>query len=369
MSYYKSTRSHKIPRVNQEARVVDLFCGIGGLSHGFVLEGFNVVAGIDTDESCRYAFERNNAAKFICKDIRHVTPRELKNLFCDKCIKILVGCAPCQPFSALNLNRTVFRSSDVKWKTLDSFLHLITKISPEIISMENVPELANGAKFPIFGRFVATLRKWGYAVSFQVVDAAKYGVPQRRRRLVLLGSQFGPISLIAERIAVNPATVRESIEDLPPIRAGQTSRSDLLHRASQLTELNKKRIRATPKNGGSAKHWDRRLLPTCFKKSQGESYSASVYGRMKWDDPAPTMTTHCTTLGTGRFGHPIQNRAISLREAARLQTFPDYYEFQIPGEINVSRLARHIGNAVPVRLGQAIARTISAHIYRYSSCQ
>lgn len=352
--------------VNRDARVIDLFCGIGGLTHGLILEGLNVVAGIDIDESCRHAFEKNNGAKFICKDVSKVTPRELESLFGSDCIKILVGCAPCQPFSTINPRRVVNRSSGEKWTALDSFLRLIMRVRPEIVSMENVAELANGRKFPIFDFFVATLKKNRYSVSFQVVDSARYGVPQRRKRLILLASQFGPISLITETLRGSPATVRESIEDLAPIQAGEICQSDPVHRASKLTELNKKRIKATPKNGGSAKHWDRRLLPSCFKREQGESYSASVYGRMKWDEPAPTMTTHCTTLGTGRFGHPTQNRAISLREAARLQTFPDYYEFQRPGEMNVSLLARHIGNAVPIRLGQIIAKSIECHLYRYS---
>jgi DNA (cytosine-5)-methyltransferase 1 len=127
-----------------------------------------------------------------------------------------------------------------------------------------------------------------------------------------------------------------------------------------------KRIVATPKNGGSAKNWDRKLLPKCFRKKKGKSYKSTVYGRMEWDEPAPTMTTHCSTLGTGRFGHPTQNRAISLREAARLQTFPDYYQFQKPGKVNVSSVARHIGNAVPVRLGQIIAMSIKAHLSEFN---
>ena len=350
----------------QKIKVIDLFCGIGGLTHGLILEGLNVVAGIDVDESCKYGFERNNRAKFIRKDISKVTPGELEDLYGNDCLRILIGCAPCQPFSALNLNRAVYRKSDKKWGTLDSFLRLITKVRPEIVSMENVAGLANGKKFPIFDRFVKTLRKNGYTVSYQVVDTSKYGVPQRRKRLVLFASRFGHLSLIPETLPYNPATVRESIEDLPRIRAGQASRSDALHRASKLSDLNRKRIIATPKDGGGAKNWDRKLLPNCYKKAEGESYMSTVYGRMRWEDPAPTMTTHCNTLGTGRFGHPSQNRAISLREAARLQTFPDYYEFQERGKINASRLAQHIGNAVPVRLGQVIAMTISAHLYRYN---
>src|SRR5206468_3148492 len=138
-----------------------------------------------------------------------------------------------------------------------------------------------------------------------------------------------------------------------------------LHRSSKLSSLNKRRIAATPKNGGSATSWKRGLIPECYRRESGKSYMVTVYGRMRWNDPAPTMTTHCTTLGTGRFGHPTQNRAISLREAARFQTFPDYYQFQDAGRLNSSIVAQHIGNAVPVRLGQVIAMSIKAHVAKF----
>ena len=346
-------------------RVVDVFSGIGGLSHGFFLEGFNIVAGIDIDETCRYGFEENNHSRFIAKDVAQVTPRELKALYKNCFPKVLIGCAPCTPFSTLNLKRAVYSKSDEKWRSLNSFLRLVRSVRPEIVSMENVAELADGEKFPIFKRFVRTLKRAGYRVAYSVVDSSKYGVPQRRKRLVLLASLLGPISLVGETHPYGPVTVRETIGELPPIRDGQTSKSDIMHRASKLSDLNKKRIMATPKDGGSATSWSRELLPKCYRKEKGQSYRSSVYGRMKWDEPAPTMTTNCHTLGTGRFGHPTQNRAISLREAARFQTFPDYYQFQDAGRLNSSIVAQHIGNAVPVRLGQVIAMSIKAHVAKF----
>ena len=144
-------------------KVVDVFSGIGGLSHGFFLEGFEVVAGIDVDETCKYGFEENNRSKFIPKDVAEVTREELKGLYENSSPKVLIGCAPCTPFSTLNLNRAVYKS-DEKWGSLDSFLRLVRKVRPEIVSMENVAELANGRKFPIFNRFVRTLKKNGYRV-------------------------------------------------------------------------------------------------------------------------------------------------------------------------------------------------------------
>ncbi len=344
-------------------RIIDLFSGIGGLSHGFLLEGFDVAAGIDIDGDCRYGFETNNKGKFIEKDISRVTARDLNDLFGDASVKVLVGCAPCQPFSTLNRTRRMYKKEDARWKPLRKFLSLILKVKPEIVSMENVKDLVDEEKYPVFGDFVRTLRNNGYHVSYKVVDASKYGVPQTRKRLVLLASRLGEIELIPETHGSdNLPTVRDAIADLPRLDDGKAHRADRFHRASRLSPMNKKRISATPKNGGSAKSWRKELLPDCYKSEAENTYKASVYGRMRWDTPGPTVTTHCITLGTGRYGHPTQNRAISLREAARLQTFPDYYEFVAPDRISMTKVAKFIGNAVPVKLGQAIAQSIRRHL-------
>jgi|SRR5882762_3018481 len=349
-------------------KVIDVFSGIGGLTHGFVLEGFDVVAGIDIDGACRYGYERNNGCRFIQKDVAQIRARELEELYRGSKVRVLVGCAPCQPFSTLNLGRVVYKSSDRKWKSLDSFRRLVSKVRPEIVSMENVAELANPKKFPVFGRFLKTLQRCGYTYQYSVVDASRYGVPQHRKRLVLLASRLGSISLIGATHSNRPVSVERAIGDLPPIRAGHSSKSDWLHRASNLSCLNMKRIKATPKNGGSATSWGPDLLPKCYKKKKGQSYRCTVYGRMKWSEPAPTITTQFNTLGTGRFGHPTQNRAISLREAARLQTFPDAYEFQDPSEkMRISKVAQHIGNAVPVELARAIAASVKGHLSRFAT--
>jgi len=345
----------------EDIKVVDLFCGIGGLTHGLVLEGFNVVAGIDNDESCRYAFEKNNGSKFIHKDISDFSPAELKKLYKETPLKILIGCAPCQPFSSLNKRKSTFKKRDNQWEPLYRFIELIKKVKPDIVSMENVPDLSNTKKYPVFDQFINTLHSSGYQVSYKTVDVSKYGVPQKRKRLVLLASRLGEISLIPETHG-EPVTVRDAISKLPRLRDGGVNTNDLLHRASKLSDLNKKRIKATPKNGGNAKSWSKDLLPDCYKRKSGKTFMSSVYGRMKWDEPAPTMTTHCVSLGTGRYGHPTQNRAISLREAAIFQSFPDYYEFGDSQNISITRISKQIGNAVPVLLGQIIAKSIKQHI-------
>ncbi|HPM31314.1 MAG TPA: DNA cytosine methyltransferase, partial [Chryseolinea sp.] len=309
--------------------VTDVFCGVGGLTHGFVLEKFKVDAGIDFDASCKYAFEKNNKSKFIHKDVTELGASELRSYFTRGKMKILVGCAPCQPFSVYNKkseNETVKQRSDKKWKLLYSFGDLIEKVKPEIVSMENVPLLVKFNKGKVFTDFLKRLKNNGYSVSWEIVNAQDYDVPQRRKRLILLASKLGEIKLIEKTVVgKNYKTVRQAIGHLPPIEDGIAHPSDRLHRARKLSELNKKRIIAT-KEGGFWRDWDKSLWLECHKKQQGKDFN-SVYGRMKWDDVAPTMTTYCTGLSNGRFGHPEQDRAITLREAALLQSFPLEYEF------------------------------------------
>ncbi|MDP2940154.1 MAG: DNA cytosine methyltransferase [Candidatus Omnitrophota bacterium] len=347
-------------------KVVDLFCGIGGLTHGLVLEGFNVVAGVDNDESCKYAFEKNNHSKFIHKDIADFSSAELEKIYRGSPIKVLIGCAPCQPFSSLNKNKSAYKTRDNRWEPLYEFIKLIKDVKPDIVSMENVADLANKKKYPVFAKFVRILKAEGYSIFYKIIDVSRYGVPQRRKRLVLLASLLGDISLIQEtHNRENLITVRDVIGRLKPIRDGQVDPNDPMHRASKLSDLNKKRILATPKNGGNAKSWSKDLIPDCYKRESGKTFMSSVYGRMRWDEPAPTMTTHCVSLGTGRYGHPTQNRAISLREAAIFQSFPDYYEFNEPDKISTTKVAKQIGNAVPVLLGRVIAKSIRKHIELY----
>lgn len=366
MAHKTKPRGTRSAIAAEPAKVVDLFCGIGGLSHGLVLEGFKVVAGVDNDETCKFAFEKNNDAKFIRRNIARFTPKELKKLFDGASVRILVGCAPCQPYSALGRTATDRKESRKRWYPLSRFLTLIKEVQPEIVSMENVPDLSDEKKYPVFGRFVRTLEKLGYTVSHETVDASRYGVPQKRRRLVLLASKLGAISLIrATHPKSRTRTVRHAIKKLPRLQAGSVDVIDSLHRASALSTKNKARIAATPRNGGSAKSWPSNLVPKCYRKKSGKSYMTTVYGRMRWKDPAPTMTTHCTTLGTGRFGHPSQNRAISLREAAIFQSFPRDYVFAKNDQISITRTARHIGNAVPVRLGRIIGRSIKKHLQEH----
>lgn len=345
----------------KKIKVIDLFCGIGGLTHGLIKEGLDVVAGIDNDLSCEFGYVKNNKTQFIGKDILKVSAGDIDDLFGPKrnIIRVLAGCAPCQPFSKLNLN-------DITKKQLEplaKFAQLIEQTQPDIVSMENVSDLAVRGKYKVFTRFLKTLKKNKYKYKYEVVDVSEFGVPQRRRRLVLLASKLGEIELVKRTHENKKVTVRDVIKYLEPIDAGQSSKKDLLHRARKLSPLNLKRIKATPKDGGDSSDWSEDLILECHKKESGKSYRGSVYGRMRWDEPAPTMTTQCIGLGNGRYGHPTQNRAISLREAAIFQTFPDYYQFSDPTKpIQAGKVAKFIGNAVPVRLGSIIGKSIKEHV-------
>lgn len=336
---------------------VDVFCGVGGLTHGMLKEGIPVYAGVDIDPKCRYPYEKNNRCLFVEEDVAKLSGLEVASFFPVNHTKILVGCAPCQPFSTYTRGKK--ERNLHKWRLLSAFGRIIRESDADIVSMENVPQLE---KEVIFTRFVTDLRSRGYVVTFSNVNCWKYGVPQTRTRLVLFASKYGQVDLLAPTHPSNRCrTVRQAIERLEPIKAGKISLHDPLHRASALSAQNLQRIRAS-KPGGTWRDWSEHLVAECHKAETGETYPG-VYGRMAWDHLGPTVTTQCHGFGNGRFGHPEQNRAISLREAALLQTFPRRYRFVGPDDpITFHHLGRLIGNAVPVRLGRIIARSILKHL-------
>ena len=338
---------------------VDLFCGAGGLTHGLIKAGIKVVAGIDLDPQCRFPYEANNISSFIERDVHSLSGHDITKLFGGAKVKLLAGCAPCQPFSAYSQPNRHLRS-DNKWELVSSFGRLIDESKPDVITMENVPRLLN---HPVFKEFLARLKQ--YNVWYEVVDCQQYGIPQTRKRLVLIASRFGEIELLPPcDVGSYPVTVRKAISALPVLEAGECDKNDPIHAAPSLSEINLQRIRAS-KPGGTWRDWDRSLLAFCHRKSSGQTY-ISVYGRMEWDAPAPTITTQCFGFGNGRFGHPEQDRAISLREAAILQTFPTSYKFISSGErAKFHVLGRLIGNAVPVRIGEVVGLSIMKHLREY----
>jgi DNA (cytosine-5)-methyltransferase 1 len=275
---------------------------------------------------------------------------------------MLAGCAPCQPFSTYSRRGNQIRK-DTNWELIADFGRLVRETQPDLVTMENVPQvLAHN----VFKDFLKDLE--GYTTWHKVVDCTQYGIPQTRKRLVLLASRLGSVELVSSsEFGRNSITVRQAISHLPALEAGASDPKDALHVACSLSDLNLRRIKAS-KPGGTWRDWDDELIAQCHRKNTGLTYP-SVYGRMEWDAPAPTITTQCFGFGNGRFGHPEQHRAISLREAAILQTFPDDYRFLAPHErVSFSRLGRLIGNAVPVRIGEAVAYSLIKHVQRYNQC-
>lgn len=337
---------------------VDLFCGVGGLTHGLVRGGIDVVAGIDIDPNCRYPFEANNAAKFVERDVDDLTAEDLKAYYPPGKLSLLAGCAPCQPFSTYSRSGRN-QAYDSQWPLVSAFGRLVRRVKPDLVTMENVPQLLDHS---VFQEFVASLR--GYKTWWSVVECASLGIPQTRKRLVLLASRLGNKDLEISPASIKLATVRSAIEGLPSVEAGACDPQDAMHAAPMLSPLNLKRIRAS-RPGGTWRDWPVELLATCHQRASGATYP-SVYGRMEWDRAGPTVTTQCFGYGNGRFGHPVQDRAITLREAALLQTFPRDYRFAPEGaDIKFSKMGRLIGNAVPVRLGEVIAETLTKHVRAY----
>lgn len=338
---------------------VDLFCGAGGLTHGLLQAGVKVEAGIDLDPQMQYAYEKNNpGVKFLRWDVARKNCRSIKRLFTPKKYRLLAGCAPCKPFSKL----TNGVESHDDWDLLDNFGRFVRGIGPEFVTMENVPELVDRGS-EVFERFINTLERLEYHVDWRVVYCHEHGVPQSRKRLVLLASRLGVLSVPEGRCSYPSQwkTVRQTISDLPELESGGEDPRDQLHCAPLLSPMNLRRIRATPHDGGTRRSWPDKLVLACHRKKTGERYH-SIYGRMWWDKPAPTMTTLCTGIGNGRFGHPDQDRSITLREAALFQSFPRSYGFWPPKEkLNRSAIGRMIGNAVPPKLAKELGRAIMDH--------
>ncbi|SRR6266566_5664350 len=341
---------------------VDLFCGAGGLTQGLVREGIPVLAGIDLDPAARYPFEFNNGASFVEMDIEDLGGREVRDFYPPGVIRIMVGCAPCTPFSPFTQGRDA--KGCPEWGLLDSFARITEIVRPGVLSMENVVQLRRHA---VFRQFVRRLVRLGYHVTDYDVSCPDYGVPQRRIRLVLFGSLFGPVEMLPPTHAASRfVTVRDAIANLPSLAAGEAHPTDPLHRSSGLTKINLRRIRAS-RQGGTWRDWHSELMLSCHLHDSGSSYTP-VYGRMSWNEPSPTITTQFYNYGSGRFGHPEQDRAISLREAAILQSFPQDYAFLAPGEeTSLRAVGRLIGNAVPVRLGRVIARSMLIHLEEFGA--
>lgn len=343
-------------------RALDFFCGAGGLTRGLIDAGIDVIAGVDLDANCSETYARNNPkAKFVHRDISVMDEAMLRELLgsTDPNNLLIAGCAPCQPFSKqrkpqqANAANRMRRQSDAK--LLGELCRIIEIVKPAHVLVENVPGLTKVPGFSTYRRFLRMLKINGYSVDEGVLDAKHFSVPQTRRRFVLMASRTKTVALPtpSHGPGLSPfRTVREAIEHFPPLSAGTRSPIIPNHAAAFLSELNLKRIANTPVDGGDRRSWNVSLVLDCHKGDyDGHS---DVYGRMFWNRPAPTLTSKCNSLSNGRYGHPEQNRAISLREAASIQTFPDSYVFYGLDQ----QVARQIGNAVPVVFARALGTAL-----------
>ena len=232
-------------------QIVDLFCGIGGLTRGLINSGLNVIAGFDIDPTCQYTYEHSNHVSYNIRNIRDIDGNQINNLYSDDATKILVGCAPCQPFSQLRSKYGEANTLDEKYDLLLEYGRIIREVHPQVLSMENVPQIENTS---IFREFLNILDENGYEKDYHIIYCPDYGIPQTRRRFVLVASILGPISLIEPTHNRKDIHVRDFIGNLPPIAAGETDKNDPLHRAAGLSDLNLQRIRHS-RPGGTWRDW------------------------------------------------------------------------------------------------------------------
>lgn len=332
---------------------IDFFCGGGGMTRGLLDAGIDVICGLDFNPNCRNTYEHNNHVPYLNQDISDVTGAQLFEEFPgleDVDELLMVGCAPCQPFSKLNPNDPNEHKSV---NLLNEFGRLIQEMNPAHILVENVATIAQRGE-NVLGTFLNTLERQGYLYDSEVINAKNYGIPQNRKRFVLIASRrFQPhIPPETHGEEMLPyVTVRNAIGNYPEIQAGEECQNVANHKAANLSPLNLQRIMNTPHDGGGRVDWPEALWLDCHQENIGHT---DVYGRMYWDRVSPTLTSKCISISNGRFGHPEQNRAISLREAAALQTFEDNYIF----EGSQAEIAKQIGNAVPVRLAQVLGEYI-----------
>lgn len=330
--------------------VVDFFSGCGGTSLGLRSAGMDILAGIDSDGNAAQSFRNNFPdAKFIERDIRAIRVEEVRDFVPEGRELLFAGCAPCQPFSKQYLSGSSSHAEDGRRDLLREFQRFVVALRPDHVLVENVPGLQKVGVNGPFYEFVDALEQLGYSLAWDTLSALSFGVPQVRRRLVIVASRQKVAVMPSASHGpglVTPKVVRDYMSGLPPLAAGGKDADDPDHAAMKLSAINLRRIAATPEGGGRS-DWPAELVLACHRDHIGHS---DVYGRLAWDRPAAAITTRCLSYSNGRFGHPAEDRAISLREAACLQTFPRSFRFS--GSL-LSK-GRQVGNAVPPLMAQAI---------------
>lgn len=338
--------------------VVDFFCGCGGTSAGLRKAGMNVIAGIDIDAHAIETYQNNfPEALGITADITKMNFDILENIISkhesSNTHLLFAACAPCQPFSRQNRFKS---SSDERISLLDEFHRFVIKFNPDYIILENVPGMQKVTEGP-FTKFTQLLNEKKYKFRSDVKNAVNYGVPQSRKRLVLIASRHGIIELPEETHGENKLhyeTVAKAISKYPFLESGETDKHIPNHQCAKLSPLLMKRITSLSE-GEDRRKWSDDLKLKCHNGHTGHT---DVYGRLSWSKPSITLTTKCISLSNGRFGHPEQNRALSVREAAAIQTFDDDFVFYG----SLGETARQVGNAVPVDFAMALGKQVINHI-------
>lgn len=342
-----------------ELKAIDFFCGAGGMSFGLQTAGIKVLAGIDNDELCQSTYKYNlPTSDFINFDIRKLTVKYLvENLKLQRNDPnlILVGCSPCQYWSKIRTDKTKSKQTA---NLLENFQRFIRVLRPGFVVIENVPGLHNKKNETTLSNFHLFLKKQGYFFDDGVVNASHYGVPQNRMRYLLIASKEIKNIKLPPPDTNGRLTVSDFLginNGFANVTAGHRDSTKFQHTSASLSSENLQRIKLTPKSGGDRSSWKdiEHLQINAYKNK--DNIFRDVYGRMFWDRPAPTITTRFTSFSNGRFGHPEEDRAISIREGATLQTFPK--DFYFCGS-NMAHLAQQIGNAVPPEL----ARRIGIHL-------
>jgi len=342
-------------------KAIDFFCGIGGVTRGFLNKGIDVVAGIDIDINCKETYESNNirtngmASKFFAEDITEFDLNQLLSLFNKEDKLIVIGCAPCQPFTKITKN---LDGRAKERGLLQSFAEIIIKLKPEYIFLENVQGLNAPRNKEILQSFVNALKP-SYNLNAKVVNASHYGVPQARKRIILFGKRNAsisyPLPTYGLKKNLNPLkTVKDVIGDLPEIKAGEQHSKFTTHICCSLIEKSIERLKYQAKPGDGMRNWPLNLqLPSRVNK-QYKGHN-DVYSRLWWDRPSSTLTTKFLSISNGRFAHPEQDRGLSILEGLLLQTFPENFKMHSSA---LRTQARQIGNAVPVKLAEAFAEHI-----------
>ena len=341
-------------------KAIDFCCGAGGMTYGLRKAGINVLGGVDIDAECGATYEKNNkGSRFLHADMNGLKNEDIESAFgvaANDPNLIFVGCVPCQHWTLLHTSR---KKSIASKNLALTFARIVFEFNPGFVILENVPGFLKRAGSPL-KRVLAQMEKKGYSYAHDVLNTADYGVAQNRHRYLLIASRVHQPTLPKPTIK-RPRTVSDAIRDFVPIAAGHRDESKLFHSSRALSETNLARIRATPTNGGSRLAWknDHALRVPAYENTLRGEVFADVYSRMYWERPAPTITTKFPSFSNGRFGHPEQNRAISIREGAALQSFPNSYQFVSD---HLGTAARMIGNAVPPLFAKAIGRALIGQI-------